>query len=455
MSGIVREIVQKGLCSGCGVCAGLCPADVLSMGIQLNGDLAPRFDLKRCADKCNLCLAVCPFVGGVYNPRRLNTELYSGKPNVKFTQDIGWYLHSIAGFREDEGLRKASASGGLATWCLETVLKEGLVNHTAVIRLSKDQAKGFFEFSSVSTVGQIRESSGSVYHPVEISGILKAIQASEEESWAIIGVPCLCAAIRGIGSLRKKVPFIFGLACGMYQNIFYTEMLLSKSAVDRKRIIDIEYRRKHDDGLPFNYWFRGTDNRGPGREIAYRGLPYFLGKNAFFRQNACNFCMDVFAEAADACFMDAWLPEYSVDPRGTSIVLIRNEEISKLFQQGEIKGEIRFKNISAEQAVANQQAHVRYKRELIYMRLRVPPDDDKGQVKPTFIEKISWLLQQRAQIKSKKVWAKYGREYGLSWFWLAIADVLSIQIIINAVSSLSRLLGKLISGWRKGVLSNM
>lgn len=441
MDNVVQTVVANEMCSSCGVCAGRCPTDALSMEIQRNGDLAPSLDAARCKDKCHICLDICPFSQGLYNPRDRNSELFSLVSDAKCDEDIGWHTGSFVGYRRDETLRRISSSGGLATWCLESLLKEGLVTRVAVTRLAKNRDKGFFEFHAASSIDELRQSAGSIYHPVEISEIIGEIVSDRDNRWAIVGVPCLCAAIRNSPGLRKKVPFVIGLACGMYQNTFYTEMLLAESGVDRANIRNIEYRRKSDGGPPSDFRFRGTDNRGVGKEVAYLGLPFFLGKNAFFRLNACNFCMDVFAEVADACFMDAWLPDYSGDPRGTSLVVTRNKEIDKLFQQGLGKGEIFIENISTESVLASQRGHVRRKRELIYMRRGMrEPDDTRRELKATAVEKFTWLIQRRAQKRSKTAWAKYGRRYGRGVFWLALIDILLMQIMLNNMVRIASLL---------------
>ena len=446
MNNIITATVAKDLCSSCGVCAGLCPSGALSIEVQDNGDLVPHVDVDRCLEKCHLCLDVCPFSSGVHNPHERNMELFSGISGAKYDENIGWYIRSIAGFRRDRELREASASGGLATWCLEVLLRKQLVTRVAVVRAAENHDKGFFEFYATSSVNELRASSGSVYHPVEISGIIKEIVANRQERWAIVGVPCLCAAIRNSPFLKKKVPFVFGLACGMYQNTFYTEMLLAESGVSRERVRNIEYRRKSEGGPPSDYRFRGTDNRGVGKEIAYHGLPFYLGKHAFFRLNACNFCMDVFAEAADACFMDAWLPAYRHEPKGTSLVVIRNRELSELLLQGQSEGELQIDEIGAEEVVLSQKGHVRRKRELIYMRRGVQEPKDTGGAKPTMAEKTYWWLERRAPRRSKRAWAEYGRKYGRFAFWLALPDVLlmlaAMKYITKAVSFPKRLAGK-------------
>jgi coenzyme F420-reducing hydrogenase beta subunit len=277
-------------------------------------------------------------------------------------------VRSILGFRKDEHLRKVSASGGIATYCLEFLLKKEMVSRVAVVQFAETYDKGYFNFIAVSSVYELRSSSGSVYHPVEISGIIKDIASNKRERWAIVGVPCLCMAIRNSEKLMERIPFVFGLACGMYQNTFYTEILLAKSGVDRENILNIEYRRKSDRGPASNYRFQGTDNKGPGKEIPYHSLPFYLGKNGFFRLNACNFCMDVFSESADACFMDAWLPSFRNDSKGTSLVLIRKGVLDELLLQGRDEGDLQFEQIGSDEIVQSQKGQVRRKRDLIYMR---------------------------------------------------------------------------------------
>ena len=92
MKNIVTRIVEKDLCSSCGVCAGLCPSGALSMKVQENGDLTPVIDTERCLKKCHLCLDLCPFSKGLHNPREKNVELFSSIPDAKFDENIGWSI---------------------------------------------------------------------------------------------------------------------------------------------------------------------------------------------------------------------------------------------------------------------------------------------------------------------------------------------------------------------------
>lgn len=182
-----------------------------------------------------------------------------------------------------------------------------------------------------------------------------------------------------------------------------------------------------------------VDNRRHGKEIPYHGLPCYLGRNAFFRLNACNYCMDVFAETADACFMDAWLPAYREEPKGTSLVVVRNAKLSELLEQGQVEGEICLERIGPEEIVASQRGHVRRKRELIYIRRRMRLPEDARRVKATAAEEVDWLFQRYAQTRSRKAWVNYGRKYGRWAFWLAMTDVVLMQGVAIWLVRMSRL----------------
>ena len=162
MKNVVTEIVAKELCSSCGVCAGLCPTRALAMAQQENGDLVPRVAADRCLEKCHLCLDVCPFSAGIHDPRKSNVDLFSVLSDARFDENIGWYTQSIVGFRKDGDLRKASSSGGMATWSLEILLTKELVTRVAVVRVAENHEHGFFEFYAASSVDELRADRKSV-----------------------------------------------------------------------------------------------------------------------------------------------------------------------------------------------------------------------------------------------------------------------------------------------------
>src|SRR3546814_15744475 len=76
-----------------------------------------------------------------------------------------------------------------------------------------------------------------------------------------------------------------------------------------------------------------------------------LGGNwghGMFQLGACDFCDDIFAETADVCLGDAWLPQYDSDWRGTNIVISRHADIEQLLSEGARSGKILLDDIHAD-----------------------------------------------------------------------------------------------------------
>jgi len=314
-----------------------------------------------------------------------------------------------------------------------------MIDCAAVVRFAGGQDKPLFEFRAAESVADIRRAAGSVYQPVELSGVLQEILRAPERRWAVAGVPCLCTAVRrAVGkkpALARSIPYVLGLACGMYQNVMYTELLLAESGVKTDETVAVRYRVKDTEGPPGDFCFVATRRDGSeGRPIPYRGLPLFLGRNGYFRLDACNFCRDVFAGAADACFMDAWLPEYARDPRGTSLVVIRNAGLEALVAGGVASGDLVLAPVTAGDVARSQQGALRRKWRLARTRTAFGVSH-RPQHAPriSLSDMLSWHLNRWTQRRSKAAWRYYGRRHGPTAFWLSIADLLLLQSVLMPI----------------------
>ncbi len=433
---VVTRVVQYDTCSGCGVCAGVCPHRVLEMGFDAKGDLVPHVTSSGCTD-CGLCLAVCPFASGVHDPRELNLARFGSGPNrstSSFHDDVGWYHSALIGYSAH--YRPTSASGGLVSALLAELLKRGEVDAVGVVSQTATDSGVVFSFRKVTNAQELAQFSGSVYHPVEASGLLEEIIRNPNVRWALVGVPCLCAALRVAGTkrpaLNRSLVYVIGLACGMYQNRMYTELLIRQSGLSPYEVSRLNYREKTPHKSASNFGFRAISKQGvESRGIPYHGLPFFLGAHGYFRCNACNFCRDVFAEAADACFMDAWLPEYRNDPEGTSLVLFRNAKLRSMLESAV---DCKIHEATIEQVTTSQRSQILRKRQSIQARLRHPAG------KSSLKQRIDWTLERATQHRSKSAWARFGRSGRVWCFWLMMADLI---VLTHAVSLTQRIWSRL------------
>ena len=334
---VCTEIVGKNLCIGCGICASICPCDNLKIEFNRFGEYNAFETGNLCDEKCHLCLDVCPFYNNKDNEDSLGKKLFAETPGIKHTPETGYYLDAFVGYSGIKSHRENGASGGLATWTLEELLTDNLVDHVACVSPNNDPEK-LFKFKICNTPEEVRECSRSCYYPVETSEVIKHI-LSHKGRYGIIALPCMCKAIRLamqlIPKLKRRIKFMSGLVCGQTKSKFFVEHICALGGGDPHYLKQVTFRIKDPSRPASNFGMKFVCENGtnPSRE----GVVFWTeGMNRiwfdrYFTLNACNFCDDVFAETADVSFMDAWLPEYVTDGKGHSIVLTRNREINRLF----------------------------------------------------------------------------------------------------------------------------
>ena len=84
--------------------------------------------------------------------------------------------------------------------------------------------------------------------------------------------------------------------------------------------------------------------------------------NRWFTPTVCNYCDDVFAECADVVLMDAWLPEYSSDNRGTNLMLVRSNSIQKIIEEGIQSQQIILSCIPVQEIIRSQAGLIQIKK---------------------------------------------------------------------------------------------
>jgi len=332
-----KELTQNDFCVGCGLCAGICPTGALTIEDDDKGKPHPQLDESLCVN-CGKCVKVCPFVDHNCDEDSLGKEIFGGVPGIEKGEDCGYYLSSYIGHVNDLECRLNSASGGLTSWLLEKLLESGAVDAVCCVSHNPRNREHRFEFRMCESVENIRNAAGSKYYPVEISDVLAHIRDSKGKRFAIVGLPCLLKGLRLAmahdPSLRERIKFMLGLVCGSMKTKYFTEYLAKRYGSDYEKIDEIRFRGYDEGGLACNYQFEIQSKVNEDEEILGRvGFEKYsrLFGSGFFSVQACRCCDDIFAEMADASFMDAWLPEYMSDWRGTSAVIVRNELINKIF----------------------------------------------------------------------------------------------------------------------------
>jgi len=306
----------------------------------------------------------------------------------------------------------------MCTWILERLLESHLVD--AVIGVSRGwDPERLFGYVIADTRKDIRAMAGSRYYPVHVADVVAQVMSTgDERRYAIVGLPCVLKAVGSAMNvypkLKKQIQYLIGLACDHMPNRYYTEYLTCLSGVSPCSIDTVDYRLKLGR-TSSNYHFRAHSSRsGWGSPVPYRGRIDHAWGWRYFQANACNYCEDVFAEVADVVLMDAWLPEYTEDPRGHSIALIRNPRVEELVRDGLSKRTCELRQLSIREVTNSQQGAIRFKRDMLAGRLYgVSLGDVKVPKKRTLPSRDAWerhrstiIALAKCQTESKRVWSE-------------------------------------------------
>ena len=109
MSQAKRYITPPELCTGCALCANVCPKDTIQMHHNHDGFLVPHVDTSACIN-CGLCVRVCPA-----QPKAL--------PKVKNTQSFD-SITAYGAWHIDKTIQTASSSGGMFSALAEHIFAE-------------------------------------------------------------------------------------------------------------------------------------------------------------------------------------------------------------------------------------------------------------------------------------------------------------------------------------------
>ncbi|MBV1766997.1 MAG: Coenzyme F420 hydrogenase/dehydrogenase, beta subunit C-terminal domain, partial [Methanobacterium sp.] len=311
----IIDVVKEGLCTGCGTCAGLCPQDIIKM--EINHEKGLYFPkLGEGCNECGICLEVCP--GYEVDFIRLNKEIF-GKEAESIL--IGHYENCYLGYSCDQDLRFAATSGGMITQILLYLLEEKMIDGALVVRMSDENPLEPEPFIA-RTKEDIINAKGSKYCPVPTNIKLKEIIESEDEKFAVVGLPCQIQGLRKAESLHKKlknkIVLSLGIVCNHTPSFKATEFLLGKLGIEKEDVKSIIYR---GEGWPGSLKVQ-TKNDDVLLQPEYWGT----GFGQLFIPDRCHYCCDHMAELADMSFADPWLPEYSDEKIGQNIILSRKKD---------------------------------------------------------------------------------------------------------------------------------
>jgi coenzyme F420 hydrogenase subunit beta len=409
VSSVVECVVSHGWCSGCGVCVPSCRLGALSMGSDNSGQLVPECSFTQCTS-CGACLRVCPF-----GP---DGDCESSLAELLFTEldECGVLGRANATYAlavADAGWRTAAASGGAASWILSKALESGLVDDVVSVVPTRT---GFPHEYGITHDSEALLS-GSVYGQVSLDAVLSRIGvAGADDRFAVVCLPCQAKAIRLLEKSanrgRTRYPLVVGLTCGHQTTRAFAAFVASRSGATGR---PVSFRDKAHARNAADFSLRIARGDGEDTRVPFSEWARFWNQG-WFAVDACRWCEDVFAELADVTCMDAWLPEYFYDWRGTSLVVCRSDKVREMLESGLGEGVLLGGQIPLASVTASQRDLIRLKRSVLAQRLYLaeraglphPVRRQPAAPRARLLDAGEVWLRDAASERSKSCWRQSG-----------------------------------------------
>lgn len=439
--------IDGAICCGCGVCAGVCPVGALEMMVSDEGGYRPK--LAGTCTGCGICVKVCPFRIADSEKRALCDETFAGTKHIH--PILGHYDDCYLGrVRNEEDLTRR-ASGGILTWLLEQLLKNGGID-AAWCAGATGHGRPLYRMVHCASPEDVRSCSGSVYYPVHFAEAIQWIIRNEGR-YALVALPCTATAIRRAMALfpvlNERISHVLGLVCGHMKSMYFAEQLAAAAGVPFDKITELRFRTKRKDKACQRHESRLTWKAGDG-ELHSR--QYDMGA-LFMNQSstlwACVNCFEVFPQAADATFMDAWLLPYAAQWSGASIVVPRSHALRAYFADAAGQGECRLETIDAPKVLESQHAAVKKKLHINPIRSgrKVPFQVAAGDL-PTMrmgcLDRLFYKYDARVCRRGAKLWEASGGRIKLFHLLRHLSD--PICLLLRVLCKLNLILGRITHG---------
>lgn len=365
---LLDSVVKQDLCIGCGACVYQNNSDELVMDWNREGFLVPT-QKNNTTTIVELALKVCPFNPLPSNEVRTEDELSNIflKEAPRFHSQVGRYFNTHVGYSEQ--FRLTSSSGGLATYILNELFEQGMID--AAITVGEGRFN-HYEYKLIRSKQDILATSKTKYYPVTMAEALNQLNTFKGKV-AVIGIGCFIKAIRLLQyynpELQEKIVFTIGIICGGLKSKFFGEYLAAKAGVKANEFIQPQFRIKDYNSNAGDYSFGCKDKEGNEKQVKMHIVGDMWG-TGMFKCNACDFCDDVTTELADVSLGDAWIHPYDKDGKGTNVIVTRSKFAESLINEGFLSGQLDVKPLPFEVFLFSQQGSFNHRHKGLLYRIK-------------------------------------------------------------------------------------
>jgi len=301
----VRVIFDSNCCSGCGLCAAICPVNCLEIENGIG-----KFDEEKCI-RCGLCYFVCP---RSYLPIDILNMAQDNGEEIKDYGKIGPYLEAYSAKTKIKEISEVCQDGGISSTCLYYLLEQGKIDAALGAKMSETPwrpgavvLKNKEEVIETAGTKYVNNPNLQALNDIEIRG----------KNLAVVGVPCQMQALLkskiydiglpSLGNIEYRIG-IFCMESFSYEGLLKICEILKTDVKDAKKM-DI------NKGKFFVYTNKGEELAVPIKEISN------------LAREDCEVCFDLTSESADISVGSIG------STSGWNTVLIRTEKGKQLYEE--------------------------------------------------------------------------------------------------------------------------
>ncbi|MFX1393945.1 MAG: Coenzyme F420 hydrogenase/dehydrogenase, beta subunit C-terminal domain [Promethearchaeota archaeon] len=299
----VKVIFDAKICSGCGMCAGICPVNCLNI---FNG--FGQIDEDKCI-RCGLCYFVCP---RSYLPTRVLNIAQENTSEIKDYSEIGFFRKAFSARTKIKEIAEVCQDGGISSTTLYYLFDKKKIEIALGAKMSRTLWRP--EPLLIKSKDEILLTAGTKYVNNPTLKVLNELNG-ENRAIAIVGVPCMMQALLkseiynlGFPTLNN-VKYRIGIFC---MESFSYDSLLKICEILKVDVNDVK-KMDINKGKFFVYTNNGDEFNVPIKEISH------------LAREDCEICYDLTSESADISIGSIG------SPAGWNTVIIRTEKGKKLY----------------------------------------------------------------------------------------------------------------------------
>lgn len=313
----IENIVDKGLCISCGICAGNCPTNCIEL-IKSGFQYIPQINKNICVG-CNICNEVCP---------SNQWEEYNTDESIS-KYIIGDYKGLIQARTKDVTILQEATSGGIITQLIQLLLNETLYDSAFVIK-GHSYTEAEIKTQRYIKGDLLSESSKSRYLVVSHEDAIRYMIQHKNERIILIGTGCI---VRGIintikfHNLDRNNYLIMGLFCDKTMHNGVIEYFNHHPIHKGRQIKEFFFRSKDAGGWPGNIKIVYQDN-----SIEFLNNTERIEVKDYFMPERCLYCLDKLNRNCDIAVGD----DYTLgnnDRDGGSTVILRTDKAMEIWLQ--------------------------------------------------------------------------------------------------------------------------